>query len=55
MNDGRYFWEILEGIIGKILSIIGSSLLAISMTFDIFMPSVSSRERRTLIGRPHKD
>ena len=26
-NNGRIFWEILEGIIGKILSIIGSSLV----------------------------
>ena len=24
-NQGEYFWEILEGIIGKILSIIGSA------------------------------
>ena len=24
---GEFFWEVLEGVIGKILSIIGSSLI----------------------------
>ena len=30
MNNGLIFWEVLEGIIGKILSILGSGLVYIN-------------------------
>ena len=33
-NNGTVFWEILEGILGKIISIIGSSLVISLIVVD---------------------